>query len=186
MKRTFLVLLLALALPACGFFERLFGGEEEKPAYQTLAGEPVPDEKLRELLPKMDGWQAQAPQSKTSSIGPQKVSQASASYEQTVGEKTQTVSLEILDGNNVSSIYAPFAVMAHSQGDKLDVHKMRIEIDGYPGMEEWKPEAGTVKVLLLVGRRFVVTLNGRNLTPALVRQTIQAIDLKKLAALAEA
>lgn len=180
MNRRSSLLLLAAVLPACG----LFGGKKKpqgRPGSQPV--EPVPYEKLVELLPQLEGFRAEPARGKKSAVGKDAVSVASTSYEKNADDETSTIQLEILDGAYISSVYSPFAVMAHSQGPGVDVHKIPISIDGNPGMEEWEPESSSVTVLLLVARRFVVTLRGSHISPETVKASLHAIDLKKLAAL---
>jgi hypothetical protein len=185
MKVAALVLLL-VATPACGLLDKLLGDDESTASARPKPGEPIAFEQLVLVLPAMDGWETRRKEGKSTQVGGDAVTLASAKYEKTFNDKVQAVKLEVMDGNYVSSVYSPFAVMAHSQGPIADAHKMQIEIAGHPGMEEWKTEAGTVQVLLLVARRFVVTLQGENIPPGLVRQTIEAMDLAKLTAWAEA
>lgn len=183
MKRTCVILSLVTVLSSCGLIERLSGsdGEQEQQTKQSLnAGDPIPHETLSQLLPQVEGWNAAPPEGKSNLIGNTRISAASRKYEKEADGKRSMVSLEIVDGNHVSSVYAPFALMAHSQGATVDVHKMRIDIDGHPGIQEWKPEAGNVVVLLLVARRFMVTLRGSHISPPTVRQYLEGIDLKQL------
>lgn len=181
--KTACVILLSVAiLPACGLIEKLSGEKEDKAGEHGQSPvEPIPYKKLIQLLPKMEGWKAQPPQGKISSVGEHKITRASANYEKNADGKRQTVNLEILDGSYIPSVYAPFAVMAHSRGAMLDAHKMEIEVDGYHGLQQWEPQSGKVTVFLLVARRFVITLKGTHIPPATVKQYIHAINLKKLA-----
>jgi hypothetical protein len=94
--------------------------------------------------------------------------------------KRQTVSLQILDGNHVPSAYAPLALISHSAGE-ADVHKMQIKIGRHTGIQQWKPETGKVHVLMLIARRFMITLNGEHVSPQTVKQYLKAIDLDELA-----
>jgi hypothetical protein len=178
MKRVLLLCMLVV-LSSCG----LFGSEKKK---KPGPEEPIATDQLLGVLPAMDGWTQKSKQANVSPIGPDKVSVAAAEYEKPAGDKLQKVALQVMDGNYVSSAYSPFALMAHSQGQVLDAHKGRIEFAGHPGLQEWKPETGTVTVRVLVERRFVVTLHGENVSPPEVRQTIEAVDLEKLATWARA
>jgi hypothetical protein len=184
-KRASLVVLLVALAPACGLVDRWFS--DEKPSHEKPGPkEPIASEQLVGVLPSMDGWETKAKQGKVNSVGADRVSLATAKYEKPVEGKVQSVELEIIDGNYISSMYSPFAVMAHSQGQMLDAHKMRIDVNGHPGLQEWKPEAGSVAVRLLVARRFIVTLRGQNVPPGDVRQTLAAVDMEKLATWARA
>jgi hypothetical protein len=179
------MLLLTAFATGCGLIDRLFGDNKPK-HHKPGPKDPIAAEQLLQVLPPMDGWETLSKESKLTKVGPDEVSVATAKYQKKVDDKLQKLDLQVMDGNYVSSVYAPFALMAHSQGDGMDPHKMRIEIQGQPGLEEWKPESGSVSVLLLVGRRFVIKLQGEGIPPPLVKQTLEATDVQKLATWAAA
>jgi len=89
----------------------------------------------------------------------------------------QKVTISIVDGRYIADAYAPFAVLMHYRGEMNEPHKRSIQLAGHPGIEQWSPETASVTVLLLVGQRFVVTLQGQNLTPPEVKAWLNAIDL---------
>lgn len=180
MRRQFILGSLAALLPACSWLEGLFGDDKRGGPV-----EPVPHEQLAEVLPKMEGWQASPPNGKREDVGENHVSVVSRRYEKAGDPKPQTVELQVVDRAYVSTVYSPFAAMAHSNGAG-DVHKMRIDIDGNPGMQEWKPASGGVTVALLVAHRFVLMLEGSNVSPTTVDEFIHAVDLKRLTAWAAA
>lgn len=183
MNRASNLLWLAAVLPACGLFDDEKDEKKEPRPVGSYPVQPVPYEKLTALMPKMEGWESQPPRGKVSSVGKDQISVASATYEKKGDTKVSTIQLEILDGAYVSSAYSPFAVMAHSQG-ATDVHKIPFDVDGNPGIQDWKPETSSVTVLLFVARRFMITLKGTNISPEVVKQTLRAIPLKELASLA--
>jgi hypothetical protein len=182
-KRESIVVLSLVMFTGCGFVRDLFGGKErEEEAHAPTPAEPVPQDKLLALVPRLQGWQRQPPEGKTTAAGERKITVAKASYHKQVEGKRLTVSIEIIDGNHVPSVYAPFAVFSHTKTGPDGVHTMRVEMGGYPGIEEWKTESGQVNLALLVARRFVVTLRGSGISQDTVRQYINAIDLQQLAA----
>lgn len=92
----------------------------------------------------------------------------------------QRVTISIVDGRYVAEAYAPFAVLMHYRGEMAEPHKRAIQLAGHPGIEQWTPETGSVSVLLLVGQRFIVTLDGKHLTPPEVKAWLNAVDVGQL------
>lgn len=177
-------LLLLAATPACGLIEKLTG-KKKKTESEFAAVEPIPFQKLVSLLPKMEGWGMKPPEGEIMDVGGERLSFARGQYEKTTGELKLSMSLEILDGVYGSAAYAPFAALAHSGGNMENPHRMPVKLPDTSGMEEWNPEARAVRVLLLVARRFVVTIKGTNVTQPVVNQFLHALDLKKLASFTE-
>lgn len=107
-------------------------------------------------------------------------SSSAAAPANAVGPSLQRVSIDIVDGRYIAEAYAPFAVLMHYRGEVAEPHKRAIHLAGHPGVEQWTPETGGVRVLLLVGQRFIVTLDGSNLTPPEVKAWLNAVDVSQL------
>jgi len=58
-----------------------------------------------------------------------------------------------------------------------------VTIAGNPGIEKWSKASKNADLSILVGKRFLVEINGRNVEPETVKQFYSAIDTAKLAAL---
>lgn len=198
MKRAIAVLALVTLLPGCGLFEKLTGSGDEqqtKSANQAQQTKPtnheppapkpvtsIPPEKLSELLPKMDGWETQPPVGEFIPVGEHKVSRATGTYSRMVETLPLSATLRIVDGSYASDVYAPLTRMAHTRAGEVTGHKMSITIEGNPGIQQFKTESGKVEVVLVVAKRFLITLEGQNLSPQVVQEFLHGIDVKKLMA----
>lgn len=187
MKRLFALALLLAALPGCGLWDKLFGSEEhawDKDLPPTPAAPapvtPVSPDQLATVLPKLEGWEMPAPVGETIDVGAAKASRATGLYKKQSGEIALAATVRIVDGANSADIYGPLARMAHTKPD--DPHKMPIDLQGNSGIQEWIPDGNKVNVAVIVARRFLVTLEGEYLTPPVVQQLLQGIDVKKLTA----
>lgn len=185
MKQT-LALALALQASACGLIDRLTN--DEKPARQTSRqtevrepAPPIAHERLKQLLPKVEAWQASDQGGGLKSLGDGQISWASADYSLEAGEQVRRVKLEIVDGNHNSSLHSPFALFAHASADHA-LHRIQDEIEGHPLLGRWNAETGEAHVVLSVAKRFRITLRGEHVTPKVIHQYLQAIDVKRLAA----
>ncbi len=179
MRRQFILGSLVALLPACNWLKGVFGGDPRDSV------EPIAHEELAQVLPKLDGWDVESPNGRLETVGEDQVSIVSARYEKASEPNPQTIDLQVVDRAYASTVYSPFAAMAHSAGGN-DVHKMRLDVNGHPGMQEWKPAANGVSVALLVSKRFVVSLEGSNVSPTTVNEFINGIDLKRMEAWAAA
>jgi hypothetical protein len=188
MKRALVVLVLVAVLPACGLLEKLTGGGDKEG--QTRHGiqqapvpipvKPIAPEELVLLLPKLEGWDAQPPVGEFVDAGSNKVTQATGNYARKIEELALSATLKIVDGAYAADVYGPLARMAHGQPG--DPHKMPINVEGGSGIQEWRPDTGQVDVALVVADRFLVTLEGQNLSPQVVQAFLGGIDTKKLTA----
>ena len=184
MKRLLALALLLAVLPGCGLWDKLFGESGPDKSIPVTPPPPPPvtpvmPDQLVTVLPKLDGWEMPAPVGEMIDVGPNKASRATGTYKRQSGEMALSATLRIVDGANSADIYGPLARMAHTRPD--EPHKMPIELQGNTGIQEWLPEENKVNVALVVSKRFLVTLEGQYITPAVVQQLLQGIDVKKLA-----
>jgi|GEM_PF-2434751 len=184
MKRALLLVVVVAVLPACGLWEKLTGGGDKKQASHEAPPPtpvtPIAPEKLVELLPKLEGWETKPPVGEYVAAGPNQVTQATGRYARKIEELALSATLKIIDGAYAADIYGPLARMAHGQPG--DPHKMPITVEGGSGIQAWRPDTGQVDVALVVASRFLVTLEGQNLSPQVVQAFLGGIDTKKLTA----
>lgn len=183
-KKLSFALSLGLATSACGLLEKL---KEDEPTEQARAkpGPPIPHERLMQLMPSPEGWETSERRGELKRLGEADISRALTLYSTEAEGETRRIKLEIVDGNGVSSVYTPFALFAHARENAPEVHRIQFEHEGHPILGEWDSSTGNARVVLLVARRFRVSLNGEHITPQVVRQYLQSIDVKQLAAWAE-
>jgi hypothetical protein len=142
----------------------------------------VPHEKLLEFLPTLPGWTRGEPRGTTDTD--EAVSRVQVDYNQDQG--IGGLSIEIMDTTMNADILGPlteFLKANRTETVELGTKKVTT-VAGYPGTEEWTPEAGNGVVGILVANRFVVTVTGNSVGDVgVIRKVFDAIDVKKLAAL---
>lgn len=148
---------------------------------QNTPVEPVNWRQLTPLLVDFDGWKADdKPEGQTVSTGQFKITTVSRNY--TAGDKEMEV--QIVDGGYVQMAYMAFKTMMNFEVDSSEQLVRKITIDGHPGVEQIEYDDNEAKVMLLVGDRFLVTIEIENVKDSKdAKKIAEAIDLKKLAAL---
>ena len=173
------LLMLSFVLAGCSCEKKqVINYSQERASVQLVS-----KEQLSSILPQLSGWTTREADASTTQSN-RKVSRAAVAYEKTVEEQTSTLNLEVIDAINDRSVFDPLAVMAHSDPNAEIGHKRGIEVQGYHGIEVWNVKDVSVVLALVVEDRFLVRLNGKHVSEAVVREWIQATDLKKLASLA--
>lgn len=148
--------------------------------------DPLPFGDLIPLLPKVDGWTStEEAKGETTQMGEYKITTVSQSYSRTVGDKTQSMSVTLLDGSYIPMVYAPFLMMSQFSREGTDGHNKGLTISGQPAFEEWKKEQQSVNLSILVEDRFLVTLNGDNVAAEEGRTWAGHIKLNQLKELAQ-
>jgi hypothetical protein len=141
----------------------------------------VPFESLQALLPDMPGWTKGEPKGETETVGVS-VSRVQVDYDK--GEST--LSFEIMDSSMNQALIGPMtALLKTGYSEKTtDGYKRGTTVGGFPGSEEWTSTSKRGVVTALVGGRFIATVTGEGVPDIeTVRKAVEAIDLKKLAAL---
>ena len=171
----------ACALP---FF--LFAAVATSAAAQTKSVPPVAADALQKLLPTVDGWTSGPARADLVELSADtKYSFASV----TLTKGDQRVKLTLADtGSNADSL-AALATMVVSMPDDYsgDVGEMSIKrssIGGSPGVETWEAKKTTGEVTVVVGGRFVATVESSKIdSVATLRSILEKVDLKALGAL---
>jgi len=163
------------------------GGQLAKAAEQAVqdaaSGTPsnvklVPHESLQALLPQLPGWERGEPKGETVTSGIS-VSRVTAEYDK--GDSSLT--FELMDTSMNQALLAPLMVLVKAGyiDRRSDGYTKATTVGGFPGTEEWTPEAKNGEVSALVGGRFVVKATGNSVANVgVIREAVEAIDLKKL------
>jgi hypothetical protein len=140
----------------------------------------VPFEQLQALLPSLPGWTRGEPTGETVTEGVA-ISRTQANYDKGDG----SLSLEIMDSSMNQALLAPMMAMLKPGYDQRTVegYKKATTIGGFPGAEEWTVVSKHGVVTAVVNERFFATATGDGVDIDTVRKAVEAIDLKKLAAL---
>jgi hypothetical protein len=155
-------------------------------AAQTKAVPPVAPAALQKLLPTIDGWTGGVARADLVEISPDaKYSFAS----QTFTKDDQRVKLTLADTGFSTDSLAALATMVLSMpedysGDVGGLAIKRSLIGGSPAVEAWDAKKTAGEVTVVVGGRFVASLEASKIDSlATLRGMLDKIDLKALAAL---
>ena len=154
-----------MSLPAA-----TFGSDQTRPAGVRV----VPHQTLESLLPNLPGWQRGEPQGETDTA--ESVSRVTVDYE----KGPIRLSFEFMDSSMNDAMLAMIKEAIKGQ----DRAMKPTTLAGFPGAEEWTNESHQGTVHILVAGRFMVAVTGEGVADlATIRKAVEAIDLKKMAAL---
>lgn len=151
------------------------GSSDAKPV------DPVKFQDLIALLPEIDGWQKEKPEGERMTA-PFPYSSAHASY--TKGDARLEVKITDSGFNQMLLLpYAMFLQAGYSKESSSGYEKSTT-VGGQPGWETWNSDAKNGTINAVVGKRFLVNVEGSGLENAKVLQdTAQRMDFAKLAEL---
>ena len=160
-----------------------------KPAEPAKAPAVVDFRKLKELLPaELNGLKRTEHNGEKNAFGAIAISTAKAEYRKNKDqddEKEPNISVEIVDygGIEMAKGLAMAWTMAEIDKESDDGFEKTIKIKGNPGMLTWQKEGKHGNVQVLVGNRFILTVNTNNIPSEQVMKVVEALPLDKLAAL---
>ncbi len=152
--------------------------------------EAVDFRKLKELLPDTisGAKRTDASGERQNAMG-MDISKAQGRYEtESEDGSGPSFSVEITDVGNASGImaqaYAPWSVMQFDR-ETDNGYEKTIKYEGFPGHERYDTEGRSGSFDVFVAKRFLVHVEGDEATSAQIRAGLDALDLGKLAALAD-
>lgn len=150
-------------------------GADGKPA------EPVKFQDLIARLPQVDGWEQEKP------IGERMTSPfPTANAKTTYTKGDATIDVEIVDSGFNQLLLAP-AMMFLQSGysvENTSGYEKATTVNGQPGWEKWNSDSKRGEVNALVGKRFLVSIEGDNIDDTNVLKDVASkMDFGKLAAL---
>jgi len=148
--------------------------------------EPVDPVNWRELVPfliDISDWEAEGEaEGSTISMANFKVSEVERSY--TAEDKE--LNIKIVDGGYVQMMYAGVKMAMNFEIDTSEEYVKKITIKGFSGIERYDYEDKEAEVIILIGERFLVQLEGNNFKDAsLLTAIAETLDLKGIANLAK-
>jgi len=150
-------------------------------AMNTTPVDPVSFRDLQTFFPDIDGWEKAKPTGERMTM-PFAFSQAEVRY--TKG--TARVELKIVDSGFNQMFLAPYAMMMQSGYEKETErgYEKSTTVAGQPGWEKWNTEGKDGELNAFVGKRFLLTVEGRNVDDIKALHEIAGrVDVGKLAAL---
>lgn len=151
-----------------------------KEASEMKPVDPVSFNALLPLLPAAPaGFTAEEPRGETTSAMGFKISEVERRY--TKGD--ETLHVKIVDGAYNSFIYAGVTMAAQFARESTEGYEKGVTIDGNPGVEKWTKSSRHGELTVVVGKRFLVTVDASPAEPGTVRSVYGTIDVAKLSAL---
>ncbi len=152
-----------------------------KEAGEMKAVPPVPFAKLIELLPPApNGWTPDGePRGETTTAAGFSVSKAERSFSN--GDKHLHVS--ITDGAYNAPLYAAITMVAQFSHESTEGFEKGVTIDGEPGVEKFRKDGGHGEITVVVGKRYLVTVEADGVAPDFARTVFGQVDRARLASL---
>jgi hypothetical protein len=150
------------------------GSGENKPI------EPVSFRDLQVAFPEFEGWEKGKPTGEKMS-SPVPFSQAEVRY--TKGD--EQIEAKLVDSGFNQLLIAPLSMFLSAGYEKEteDGYEKAVKVAGFPGFERWNSEAKTGEVTAVISKRFILTVEGENLTDTKVlHQFAERANLRALPA----
>ena len=140
--------------------------------------EPISFKELQTAFPEIAGWEKGKPTGEKMT-SPVPFSQATVKY--TAGEAT--IEAKLVDSGFNQLLIAPMAMFLQAGYEKEteDGYEKATKVGGYPGWERWNSETKRGEVSAVVGKRFIMTVEGDNLTDT--KPLYQVVEKANLGAL---
>jgi hypothetical protein len=143
--------------------------------------DPVGFRDLQTLFPELDGWEKAKPTGERMTA-PFSFSQAEVRYRRGASR----LEMKIVDSGYNQILFSPFAMFMQAGYEKetSSGYEKSTTVGGQPGWEKWNTEGKDGEVNAFVGKRFILTVKGRNVEDIKVlHDTIAKVDLARLAAM---
>jgi hypothetical protein len=140
--------------------------------------EPVRFQDLESALPRMSGWEMEAPRGERMT-SPIPFSQTETSY--TSGNAR--IDAKIVDSGFSQMLIAPWAMFlaAGYERETSDGFERSVQVDGHPGFERWESGQQHGELNVVVAKRFLVTIEGRDIDdPKVLHAFMRSVDIEKL------
>jgi hypothetical protein len=143
--------------------------------------DPVSFQQLETILPEISGWERDKPRGERMTM-PVPFSQTETNY----SNGDAHVEVKIVDSAFSQLLVAPWAMFMTSGYAKetSDGYEKSVNFAGSPGFEKWDSNEKDGELNFVVAKRFLVTIEGRNISDANVLHDFASkLDMGKLATL---
>ena len=143
--------------------------------------EPIAFQTLQTHLPKVPGWEMDEPEGQRMTM-PVPFSQVETDYR----KGDAHVELTIVDTGMAQLLIAPWSMMlaAGYEHETSDGYEKAVNIAGNPAIEKWHKRDKSGELNILVGKRYMVTIDGRDVADIKeLHQFASAMNLNAIAAL---
>ena len=153
-------------------------GRSPEPPPSTI--QPIDIAALQTVLPQVDGWTRSKPTGERMTR-PVRYAHVTARYSKADAE----IEAKLTDSATNAQLLAPLTWMTNTSYARTtaDGFERAASIEGYPGFETWNATAKTGEVDVVVDRRFIVEVEGRQVADlADLRTFLARVDLHALVA----
>jgi len=142
--------------------------------------EPVAFKELQNFLPDISGWEKEKPTGESMNA-PVKFSQAETAY--TKGDTR--IEVKIVDTAMARMLTLPYQMfmMTGYAKESSSGYEKATKVGGNPGWEKWDSESKRAELGVIVGQRYIVTVEGSDTDVKTVQAVAGKMDLGKLAGL---
>lgn len=157
--------------------EQLAGGGSA----DQKAAEPVKLADLLATLPQLEGWEQQKPEGERMT-SPFPTANAKATYIRS----DANVDIEVVDSAFNQMLLAPISMFLRAGYSKESTtgYEKSTTVNGQPGWEKWDSDIKAGELHALVGKRFVVSIEGDNIESVQILKDIASkMDFNRLASL---
>jgi hypothetical protein len=154
--------------------------EQQPKGADGQTSEPVAFSQLQAFLPDLSGWEKGKPEGESMSA-PVKYSEAKTRYT----KDESAIELKVVDTAMSQLLTLPYQMFLASNYSKESGtgYEKAVKIGGNPGWEKWDSEAKRAEIGVIVGKRFLVTVEGSDTDMKTVQGVLGKMDLSKLAGL---
>jgi hypothetical protein len=145
------------------------------------SADPVSFRDLMALFPDLDGWEKAKPTGERMSSP---VSFSTAEVRYTKGDAS--LELKMVDSGFNQLLLTPYAMFltAGYEKETADGYEKSTKVNDQPGWEKWNSESKNGELNALVGKRFLLTIEGNGIADTKVLHEVAGkIDMGKLASL---
>ena len=174
---------LGLAALVLAGFIGMARAEDQKEAPKT---ESVDFRKLKELMPaELKGFKRSEISGEKNKVAEMSISQVTAKFKGGHADDSPRIEVQIMDYSSLEMAQGLSAAWTTLEIDKEsdDGFEKTIKVAGNPGMETWRKEGKRGEVQLLVGKRYILSVQTYNVPADQVIKVVEALPLDKLAAL---
>lgn len=149
------------------------GGGDGKPV------DPVATDTLKGMLPQVSGWEMGEPRTERMT-SPLAYSQVETEYKKGEAE----IEVKVVDTGFAQMLIAPWTMFMASgfSRETSDGYEKSTTVAGNPGFEKWDKDSKHGELNVFVGKRFLVTIEGRDLADTKALHEIAShMDFGKIA-----
>ena len=143
--------------------------------------EPVATDVLKGTLPTVPGWTMDAPEAERMT-SPIAYSQVETTFKQGNAE----VEMRVVDTGYAQMLVAPWSMFLTSgySRENSDGYEKSVSVGGNPGFEKWDSSSKRGELNIFAGKRFMVSIEGRDLADTKVlHEFASKVDFGKIAGL---